>query len=238
MEWFYRLRAMSVHVYTASGIVVALLTVAAMLRGEYDRAFFWMVIAVLIDASDGTLARRWNVKRWAPHIDGRKLDDIVDYVNYTLVPLLLIGHAKWLPQPAPFWLAPPLIASLFAFAHQGAKEEDQGFFRGFPSYWNVVVFYLEISGAYRWSWGVVAVLLALSVLSVAPVRFVYPNRPPCWRPLFVGGALVWLAQLLLLLRAYPDQQPLAVCWSLAYPILYVVLSVFLDRRERLARRVD
>ncbi len=147
-----------------------------------------MIVAVLIDATDGTFARKFRVKDVVPHIDGRKLDDIVDYLNYTFLPLLMVGSADWLPSPTWLWASVPLVASVFAFVHTGAKEETNGFFLGFPSYWNVFAFYTAV-----WLSGfgqgiVLAIALVLSGLSVLPLRFVYPNRAPRWRALFVGGA--------------------------------------------------
>ena len=91
-----------------------------------------MIVAVLIDATDGTFARKFRVKDVVPHIDGRKLDDIVDYLNYTFLPLLMIGSAGWLPQPSWLWASVPLVASVFAFVHTGAKEEIQRFLSRFP----------------------------------------------------------------------------------------------------------
>ncbi len=188
-----KLLAYAVHVYTASGLLCGALTAADILSGNYRRAFVWMSVAVLIDATDGTFARRFRVKDVVPQIDGRKLDDIVDYLNYTFLPLLMIGSAGWLPPPAWLWTSVPLIASAFAFVHAGAKEEVYGFFRGFPSYWNVLAFYTAV---WLCEWGrgtVLATVLVLSALCFLPVRFVYPNRAPRWRPLFIGGGIAWLA---------------------------------------------
>jgi phosphatidylcholine synthase len=221
-----------VHIYTASGALVAALAARAIFADDYRTAFLLMVMAVAIDATDGTLARHFHVKRVCPHIDGRTIDDIVDYLNYTFIPILLICHAGWLPEPVWIWAAFPLVASLFGFAHSGAKEERHGFFRGFPSYWNIVALYVAV-----WLHGfgpntVLVVILGLSLLTVLPVYFVYPNRPPKWVGLFVGGAVVWLAIVLWMVYRYPtvDQRLLAL--SLIYPIIYVVLSVYLDYESR------
>ncbi|MCP4189995.1 MAG: hypothetical protein GY768_05140 [Planctomycetaceae bacterium] len=222
------LLALGVHLYTAIGIVVALFTAIAILQQDYRMAFLAMMVSVLIDATDGTLARAADVRRYTPWIDGRKLDDIVDYVNYTFLPVLLIWRAGWLPEPAWLFCAFPLVASSFAFVHEGAKEESRGFFRGFPSYWNVVAFYLALVFDGTESWWVAGILLALSVLSIAPVRFVYPNRPPCWKPFFLGGAAVWAIVLLIMVLQYPEVSRLWFGLSCVYPALYVSCSFYLD----------
>ena len=119
-----KLLAYAVHAYTATGLLCGALIAADIVGGNYRRAFVWMIVAVLIDATDGTFARRLRVKEVVPHIDGRKLDDIVDYLNYTFLPLLMIESAGWLPQPVWLWTSVPLIASVFAFVHTGAKKRS------------------------------------------------------------------------------------------------------------------
>ncbi len=228
--------AYGVHVFTALGVAASAWMIAAIAVGDYRTTFLLMVAAVMIDAVDGTLARRFRVKEVCPEIDGRKLDDIVDYLNYTFVPLLLVCHAGWLPWPAWAWAAVPLITSLFGFAHTGAKEEEAGFFRGFPSYWNIVVLYVALWLHTYGTLLVLGIVLGLSLLTVLPVRFVYPNRPPRWVPLFLGGAVAWLICLLAMIWQYPHVSPTLLAVSLVYPAVYVVLSAYLDIVQRRSRR--
>lgn len=221
--------AYAVHLYTASGAVVGLLMAASIVDRDYGAAFLWMLLAVAIDMTDGFLARRFRVKEVVPHIDGRTLDDLVDYLNYTFLPVCMIWRAEWLPEPGWLWCGMILMSSLFGFAHSGAKEESRGFFRGFPSYWNIVAFYIWICFHHYGSGVVLGVVLVLSLLTVLPVRFVYPNRPPCWRGFFLGGALAWMILVLyMLLRQPSDPLDWAVWVSFIYPVLYVILSVYLD----------
>ena len=84
-------RAYAVHLYTATGLLWGLLTAAAIGQEQYRSAFLWMTLAVVVDATDGFLAQRCRVKEVLPHVDGRKIDDIVDYLNYTFLPVLLSG---------------------------------------------------------------------------------------------------------------------------------------------------
>jgi phosphatidylcholine synthase len=236
MIWSRRqkLLAYAVHVYTATGLLCGALIAADIVQENYRRAFVWMIVAVLIDATDGTFARKFRVKDVVPHIDGRKLDDIVDYLNYTFLPLLMIGRAGWLPDPGWLWASVPLIASVFAFVHIGAKEEVNGFFLGFPSYWNVFAFYTAVWLSDFGRGAVLGVALVLSGLSVLPIRFVYPNRAPRWRRFFVIGGLAWLAVIAVILWYYPDAPiPHGLLWlSAVYPVLYIAASLYLDRQLR------
>jgi phosphatidylcholine synthase len=229
---------MLVHVYTASGLIPISLATAFVAAGRLREAYLAMFVAVVIDATDGSLARWANVGLHAPWIDGRKLDDIVDYLNYTFLPILLVWHTAWLPQPVWLWCAIPLITSALAFVHDGAKESDRGFFRGFPSYWNIAVFYIDVVFRHAGPWVVLAIMLGLSSLSITPVRFVYPNRPPCWKGFFLGGAAAWGAILLLMLAWYPQIPPWLTGLSLVYPILYALTSFWLDWKDRRSQDAD
>ncbi len=230
-----RVPGYAVHVYTATGAVWAFLTAVAIFQDRYALAFLWMAIAVFVDSTDGALARWAQVGRTAPRIDGRRLDDLVDYLNYTFLPVILIWHAGWLPSPAWLWTAFPLVTSLMAFSNTGAKEDDEGFFVGFPSYWNVFAFYTALGFRQVGPYLFLATVLVLSLLSVLPLRFVYPTKAPRWRALFVVGALVWMVVCLGMLPMYPNV-PLWLVWiSFIYPAMYVLLSIYLDLSTR-ARR--
>lgn len=219
--------AWAVHLYTASGVIAALFATLETCSAQPDPrvVFIWLTIAVLIDATDGPLARRFEVKKVLPHISGRKIDDIVDYLTFTFIPLLLVARLGWVPQPVVLFVAAPLMASLLGFANVGAKDESGGFFLGFPSYWNIVAFYLGIAAAHGAVVLNAVVLLALAVLTVMPVGFIYPNLAPRrWKAAIMIGALVWLALVLAMLRPYPNPPMWMVWLSLAYPVFYTVVS--------------
>ena len=224
-----RRAAWGVHLYTASGAVLALLALDAIARTAYAAAFAWMSVAMVIDCTDGTLARRARVKEVLPHFDGSKLDDIVDYLNYVLVPIFLLYHAALLPGGLIGVLvaALPLLASAYGFCESEAKTPDH-FFTGFPSYWNVVALYLFVLG---WSpWTNAAWLVGLSVLVFVPIRYLYPSRTATLRTVtYVGGAL-WALSVLGLLAQFPTPSRTLAQLSLLYPAYYIALSLWLHWR--------
>ena len=234
-----RARAYFVHLFTASGVVFAFLAAAEVCRPAGPRprlVFLYLAIQVLIDAADGPMARLWQVKKRAPRIDGRTIDDIVDYLTYTFVPLLLVWRMEWVPQPAGLWVAPAMVASLFGFSNTAAKDEGGGFFLGFPSYWNIVAIYVGLLDAAVGPWPGALLIVALTVLTVLPVRFVYPNLAPRpWKVPTLVGALVWLALLTVILVRYDAPPAWAVWLSLVYPVFYVALSIWLDATSRASR---
>jgi phosphatidylcholine synthase len=234
-----RFKAYAVHVFTASGVVCAFLATAEVCSPTVDPrvVILWLALQVLIDAADGPLARMWQVKTRVPWISGRTIDDIVDYLTYTFVPLLLVWRMGWLPEPAAIWVAPAMMASLFGFANAGAKDEVGGFFLGFPSYWNIVAVYVGVMYRFLGPWPGAALVVALTVLTVLPVRFVYPNLAPRpWRVPTIVGAGVWAALLVWMVIEYAHPPAWLVWVSLVYPVYYVAISVYLDRRTPRQRR--
>ena len=219
-----------VHLYTASGGVVALLAARAVIDVDYRAAFFWLWLQVVIDATDGVLARLARVSERLPWFDGSKLDDTVDYLTYVFVPALLVWRAVLVPAP---WALPVaaamLVASAYGFNRKDAKTADH-FFTGFPSYWNVVTFYLLVA---QWPAPVnLAVLVTLVVLVFVPLRYVYPSRTPVLRGLTNGLGAIWSASMLFMLWQYPAVSRPVLWASFVFPAYYMVLSVALHARSR------
>ena len=164
------------HAYTASGAVLAFLAARAVVDHDYRTAFFWLGVQIFVDATDGLLARALRVHERLPGFNGAKLDDIVDYLTYVFVPALFVWRAVLVPDSWTLWVAGAmLISSAYGFNRADAKTADH-FFIGFPSYWNIVVFYLLIARLPATLNGVV--LLALAALVFVPIRYVYPSRTP------------------------------------------------------------
>ncbi|MGZ8998791.1 MAG: CDP-alcohol phosphatidyltransferase family protein, partial [Allosphingosinicella sp.] len=129
--------AWAVHAFTASGVVIALLSLLAVERGDFLAALLWLMLGLAIDGVDGSLARWARVKTQAPRIDGDTLDLIIDYLTFVLVPTLLILHSGLLPEALGPWLAALiLVSSLYNLTRRDLKSDDN-YFRGFPANWNV-----------------------------------------------------------------------------------------------------
>jgi len=141
--------ALGVHGLTASGAVVGVAALLAIGAQDFSLAALLMLVALFIDSVDGTLARAARVKEVLPRFDGRRLDDMVDYLNYVIVPCVFLVAGGLLPH---WWAAaPPIPASAYGFSQVDAKTEDD-FFLGFPSYWNVIAIYawlLEVLDGYQ-----------------------------------------------------------------------------------------
>lgn len=223
----HRIAAYAVHVLTASGIAPAALAVMEIVSPGCDPrvVFLWLLLTTVIDAVDGPLARRLHVKHYAASIDGRTIDDLLDYLTFAFIPLLLIWRMGWLPPGLEWTVILAMGASLFGFAHVNAKDEINGFFRGFPSYWNAFALYAGIISTIATPWLTGIVLWVLTVLTVAPVWMVYPNlAPPKWKLSVIVGAMLWTLTMLAMLWYYPRPPVALVAVSLIYPAFYVILS--------------
>ncbi len=222
--------AWAVHAYTASGAVIAFVAFTAIGEQRFGDVFRWLTLAFAIDCTDGALARAVGVKRVIPYYDGAHLDDIIDYLTYVMVPVVLMYEAGCFPAGyAKAIAAAPLLASAYGFCRTDAKTEDH-YFRGFPSYWNILAFYilaLRISPAAAAVW-----VVGLSVLVFAPLKFLYPSRGPSFRALSLGLGGVWAALMLYVVWSFPATPPLLVWLSLAYPAYYCLMSFWLQATGR------
>ncbi|MGE0863624.1 MAG: phosphatidylcholine/phosphatidylserine synthase [Vicinamibacterales bacterium] len=217
------------HAYTASGAVIALLATGVTFAHNFRAAFIYLGIATLVDATDGVLARALKVKERLPHYDGARLDDIVDYLTYVFVPVLIVWQAELVPVPFPVGAA-ILLSSAYGFGQANAKiKSSDHFFTGFPSYWNIVVAYL-----YLWQLEPAinaAILLALAVLVFVPIRYVYPSRTMALKgPTLVLGT-AWGAVFAWMVWRLPATGGPWIALSMVYPVYYFALSLWLHFRR-------
>ena len=227
-----QVRAFAVHLYTASGAILAFLIVLAAFQRNIVQALWLGLAAVIIDGTDGWLARRFHVKEVLPWFDGRRLDDIVDYLIYVFAPMLLLWSNHNLPAGSVGLIlaALPLLASGYQFCRVDAKTEDY-FFLGFPSYWNIVAFYIIIFKLPPAA--VTAILLVCSILVFIPIRYLYPSRTIEFRRLTLTVTGLWLLDYALILLQLPGPHPLLLFFLLFYMSYYVVLSLYLAYRKQL-----
>jgi len=222
--------AWGVHFFTASGAVVGALALLAISAGELDNAALLMLFALFIDAVDGSLARAVGVSEVLPDVDGRRLDDIVDFLNFVIVPVVFMTSAGSLPGWG--WVAAPILASAYGFSQASAKTEDD-FFLGWPSYWNVVALYcwlLDLSTTTGAFW-----LVVCSIGIFLPFKYVYPSKMkrPIFKHTLTAGGFVWAGLLGFTILA-PDlgTRLHLVEISFAYLVYYMALSIWLGNWKR------
>ena len=218
-----------VHAYTGTGAVLAFLALQAAIAQHFRAAFLWLFAAVLVDSTDGVLARWARVHERLPNFSGQKLDDIVDYLTFVFVPAVILWQAHAITEP---WTLPVvaamLLSSLYGFVSDDAKTDDH-FFTGFPSYWNIVALYLVVLGLSPVLNAVI--LLILSALVFVRIGYIYPTRTTTARTLTLALGLLWGLMMLTLVLQLPTP-PRWIAWvSLFFPMYYTVLSLILHARR-------
>lgn len=220
---FRKLTALSVHLFTAIGALLAFWSLILMMQGHLRGSLLILALAALIDSLDGTLARRADVKTYIPYIDGALMDNIVDYLIWVFMPVIW----AYMFIGVPFLVGSVvLIASLFGFSHSLAKTEDN-FFRGFPSYWNFVVFYLYILNLDVWTSSII--MLTLAALVPAPIKFVYPSRNPKWRKTTLILFIPYGFMIAVMLYYLQDSPFSLIMASFYYPVYYALISIYLAK---------
>jgi phosphatidylcholine synthase len=230
IRWPQRCLGWLIHIFTASGAFVGLMALLAIYQHDWPLAFWWMGAAILIDAVDGMFARVVKIRQAVPSIDGELLDNIVDFFNYTIVPAFFLLVTGILP---PQWILLCVMAitlsSAYQFTQLDAKTSDH-FFKGFPSYWNIAVFYL-----FFWQmnvWINLGILMTLAILSFVPIKYVYPSRldylthNKIGRYAMLVATILWGVATAGLLWVYPQTNHLLVFISMGYLILYFGISFY------------
>jgi phosphatidylcholine synthase len=226
-----KILAWCVHGYTALGLVAAGAIAVAIIEGEFRFAFLLMFVATVIDATDGTLARAIKVKEVLPHFDGGRLDDLIDFQTYTALPLLLIWRANLLQGESAAWLLAPLLASVYGFCQTNAKTDD-GYFLGFPSYWNIIAFYLYVLDPPAWF--MLTLLVFFALMTFVPARYLYPTHRGRLNRWTCGLGAVWAILLIAIVLRLPEVRipdgnadpvtRILALISLSFPAYYLLVS--------------
>lgn len=222
------------HLYTACGAVLALVAVRQLFADDVRGALLALAAATVVDATDGVLARALRVGERLPRFDGARLDDIVDYLTYVFVPVVLVWRTGLLP---PAWELPVLsvvlLSSAYGFGQADAKNERADWaFTGFPSYWNLVALYLYV-------WRLppaanAAILLALAGLVFVPIGYVYPSRTRTLRAPTLAWSAVWAVSTTVMIWRLPATDGPWMGVSLSFVVYYFALSWWLHAQP--ARR--
>ena len=222
--------AWGVHLFTATGAVFALLAMIAIQRGLGFEALLWLFAALVVDAIDGTLARAARVRERLPQIHGESLDLVVDYLTYVFVPALFLWRGEYFPEQLATSLAAAIcVSSLYVFAREDMKTGD-GYFRGFPALWNIVALYCFVAPP---SQGVaVAIVLALVLMTFAPVHVPHPFRVRDYGWILPASAMLWAAATLALLLPNWSDAAQAILLTVSLAAAAAIIGMGLLRSVR------
>lgn len=227
--------AWAVHLYTALGAAAGLLAIYFAGEHEFAWSFIAMGVATFIDSSDGPLARLVNVKQRVPTFDGSLLDNIVDYLTYTVAPVFLMLESGIIAKTTPGLALAcfVMLASAYGFCRTDAKTPDH-YFLGFPNYWNVVALYLFcLAWPPEANW---IVLLIFAIGVFVPLKYIYPNRTVPLRPITISYGIVWAVVTFAMLPMLPRVNRVMLWISLSFIVYYFAASFFLNARDAFRAR--
>ena len=194
-----KIAAWAVHGFTASGAVLGFLAIISIFNNDLIGAFLWLGLALLIDGLDGSLARKIGVTDKTPNIDGSALDLVIDYLNYVIIPALMIYWFQFVPPGWEIYIPAGIVAvSLYTFANINMKTSDY-YFSGWPAIWNILVLYFYILGTNLWI--NLIVIIILYILTFVPIKFVHPLRVKNLRNYTIFATVLWGASTLKLVTA-------------------------------------
>lgn len=217
--------AWSVHVLTASGILVGLMAIIAIADHEWRDAMLWLFLGLLIDGIDGTFARLFRVKEVLPNMDGKAIDYVIDFANYALIPAYFCYESGLVPDQwrllAAFLML--LVAAIY-YGKSGMVSEDL-YFVGFPVLWNLAVFYLFFVTEFG-VWGNLGMIVFLSILHFVPIKFLYPSQTSAFRYLNVAVTVIFFGVNTALLWLYPESPAFLQWISLAVVVYFGGMAVY------------
>jgi len=219
--------AWAIHLFTALGAVFGFLAIIAISRHEWLLAFVWMAVTVFIDSIDGILARAFKVQEVLPNFDGALLDNIVDYFTYVIVPASFLYETHSVPYKLNLLSAILItLSSAYQFCQSEAKT-DNHWFKGFPSYWNIVVLYiflLDLPEEINF-----LIILVLTILVFIPIRYLYPSRAEQYRSINLFLVFIWALLIVISLCTYPNHY-FYIYLSLVYVVYYFGYSIYWTTR--------
>jgi len=197
-----KIAAWAVHGFTGSGAVLGFLAIISILDNDLIGAFLWLGLALLIDGIDGTIARKIGVTDKTPNIDGSTLDNVIDYLNYVIIPSLMVYWFQFVPAGWEIVIPSGMfLVSLYTFANMNMKTSDY-YFSGFPAVWNIAVLYFYILGTNEWV--NLFVIIFFYVLTFIPIKFVHPLRVKKLRNITIFATILWSATTLKLVTTKPE----------------------------------
>ena len=231
---YEKLIALFVHLLTGFGVLAGFFALISVINNNQSNAFLWLGLAFLIDSIDGTLARKFNVKKNFPNIDGKMLDSIIDFFNYVIVPAITIYWFKLVPDNLLIFIPSILIlVSIYSYVNLNVMTSDH-YYNGFPAIWNVVVLYFYIFGTSQIT--NLVILIFLLILKFSPLKCIHPLRVKKFKSLSIIFSILWFITSILLilikdLNTNPVYEVFLMFLWVASNIYFIFASIFKTLRN-------
>ncbi len=200
--------AWAIHSLTATGVIIGYVGLNSVIEGHARAAMLWLVAALVLDGVDGPIARALDVGRLTPLFDGNALDLIVDYFTCTIVPVAFLYRFDVLPDVigGPLGFAILFVSALWMSRRD--LETSDGWFRGFPAEWNMIIPTLYLLRTDEWI--NVGVCVLFCGLTLSRIEFPHPLAVQARRNVSIAFLAAWLGAMLWLAIAQHDVPPVRI----------------------------
>ncbi len=221
--------AWALHVVTGLGVIVGYVALNSVIEGHARAAILWLVAALVLDGVDGPIARRLDVGARVPVLDGRALDLIVDYFTCTIVPVAFLYRFDVLPDKIGGPVGFAILLSSALWMSRTDQETADGWFRGFPAEWNMIIPTLYLVHANRWV--SLAVCVAFCAFTLSGIEFPHPVSVRRHRTISLAFLSAWLGSMIWLAIAQRLVAPVRVVLLMAPLWTFIqVVHRLIDRR--------
>jgi CDP-diacylglycerol---serine O-phosphatidyltransferase len=205
---FFRLRFVIVNAFTGVNLLIGVLSLIAATTGLVATAAWGLLLCVLLDTCDGSLARRWRVTT----AFGAQLDSLADMTSF-----IIAGTALTFYWARPTGALVPLVMVSGLYALSGAirlarfntAPARSDYFQGVPTTFGALVLAANYLGypalTSGWILALVALLAALMVSTWPYPKLGLLRRCPPWVvPVVIAGFMfsptwtIWLLTVIYL----------------------------------------
>ena len=219
----------ALHIFTASGVVFAMLSLQAVIDGRVRDGLLWLLLCQVIDGIDGPLARRIDVEIHVLKIDGTVLDLVVDYVTCVIVPVAFLASVNLLPNNLEAALIAVILLTSALWFARCDQETDDHWFNGFPGSWNIVIpsfILLNVS-----SNEIIFYTLVFAVLSLSNFKVPHLTRVRFLRAITLPFSIIYLMNLTYLSWNYgveinSNMKMMAQAVLLVFPLYILLISSY------------
>lgn len=212
---------MVIHILTASGAIAGLIALHFIVNNHIRDGLLWLIVCQILDGIDGPIARRYGASEHAHLIDGHVLDLIVDYVTCVVVPVVLLMQTRLVDRHATMFASGTILLTSALWFARTDQETDDGWFRGFPASWNIVIPSFIILGTSQRS--VLLFTVLFCVLQMTTVEFPHILRAVVMRKMTISITVVYFTCFIWLSATYPNGPWLAQRVLLLAPIYLAFL---------------
>jgi len=219
----------ALHIFTASGVIFAMLSLQAVIDGRVRDGLLWLLLCQVIDGIDGPLARRIDVEIHVLKIDGTVLDLVVDYVTCVIVPVAFLASVNLLPNNLEAALIAVILLTSALWFARCDQETDDHWFNGFPGSWNIVIpsfILLNVS-----SNEIIFYTLVFALLSLSNFKVPHLTRVRFLRAITLPFSIIYLINLTYLSWNYgveinSNMKMMAQAVLLIFPLYIVLISTY------------